>query len=138
MLFCEGWKPSVLVIAKSDFRKSHIQFQQKIDQLIFGNQILQSLNHVDVNLKPRFLIKTGYYFVPSPSTALVKTFLHLLLKSNICICILTTRSSHNGLNSFLMEHKLFSSPMMLRRANFYLGNCGNVIFVVNDQICPFL
>ena len=30
----------------------------------------QSLNHVDVNLKPRFLIKSGYHIVPSPSTAL--------------------------------------------------------------------
>ena len=35
-----------------------------------GNYIFQSLNHVDINLKPRFLIKSGYYIVPSPSTAL--------------------------------------------------------------------
>ena len=33
----------------------------------------QSLNHVDINLKPRFLIKSGYYIVPSPSTALLST-----------------------------------------------------------------
>ena len=32
----------------------------------------QSLNHVDVNLKPHFLIKSGYYIVPSPSTALIE------------------------------------------------------------------
>ena len=32
-----------LVIAKSNFRKPADQFQQKIDQLIFGNYILQSL-----------------------------------------------------------------------------------------------
>ena len=30
----------------------------------------QLLNHVDVNLKPRFLINRGYYIVPSLSTAL--------------------------------------------------------------------
>ena len=35
-----------------------------------GNFIVQSLHHVDVNLKPRFLIKSGYYIVPSPSTTL--------------------------------------------------------------------
>ena len=33
--------------------------------------IIQKLNHVDINLKPRFLIKSGYYIVPSPSTALL-------------------------------------------------------------------
>ena len=33
-------------------------------------EMFQSLNHVDVNLKPRFLNKSGYYIVPSPSTAL--------------------------------------------------------------------
>ena len=32
----------------------------------------QSLNHVDVNLKPQFLIKRGYFIVPSHSTALEK------------------------------------------------------------------
>ena len=31
----------------------------------------QSLNHVDINLKPQFLIKSGYYIAPSPSTALL-------------------------------------------------------------------
>ena len=36
-----------------------------------GNYILQSLNQVDVNLKPRVLIKSGYHILPSPSTALV-------------------------------------------------------------------
>ena len=36
--------------------------------------ILESLYHVDVNLKLRFLIKSGYYIVPIPSTALVKLF----------------------------------------------------------------
>ena len=43
----------------------------EIDQLIFRNYILQSLNHVEVNSKPQFLIKSGYYIVPSPSTALL-------------------------------------------------------------------
>ena len=31
------------------------------------------LNHVEVNLNSRFLLKSGYYIVPNPSTALVKT-----------------------------------------------------------------
>ena len=31
-----------------------------------------NLSHVVINLKPRFLIKSGYYIVPSPSTALIK------------------------------------------------------------------
>jgi hypothetical protein len=38
--------------------------KQKLD-------FFQSLNHVDVDLKPRFLIKSGYYIVPSPSTTLL-------------------------------------------------------------------
>ena len=33
-------------------------------------QFYQSLNHVDGNLKLQFLIKSGYYIVPSPSTTL--------------------------------------------------------------------
>ena len=33
------------------------------------NYIFQSLNYVDMNLMPRFLIKNGFYIVPSPSTA---------------------------------------------------------------------
>jgi hypothetical protein len=32
----------------------------------------QSLNHVDFYLKLRFLIKSSFYIVPSPSTALPK------------------------------------------------------------------
>ena len=35
--------------------------------------MFQSLTHVDFNLKPQFLIKSGYYIVPSPSTALIFT-----------------------------------------------------------------
>ena len=38
-----------------------------------GNQIFQSLSHVNVNLKPQFLIKSGYYIAPSPSTALLQS-----------------------------------------------------------------
>ena len=41
---------------------------------IAENIFFQSLNHVD-NLKPGFLIKSGYYIVPSPSTPLI-TGLH--------------------------------------------------------------
>ena len=35
------------------------------------NWIFQSLNHVGMNLKPRFLTKSGHYIIPIPSTALV-------------------------------------------------------------------
>ena len=45
------------------------------DQLIFQKRVLdffQSLNHVDMNLKPQFLIKSVNYIVPSPSTTLGK------------------------------------------------------------------
>ena len=48
---------------------------------INGNQeiiFFQSLNHVDMNLKPRYLIKSGYYIVPSPSTALIGTLFKAL------------------------------------------------------------
>ena len=62
-----------LVITKSNFQKSADEFQQKIDQLIFENWILQLLNHVNVNLKPHFLIKGGHYIVPSPSTASIQS-----------------------------------------------------------------
>ena len=58
------------MIAKSNFHKSADQFSAEIDQLIFRNYILQSLNHVDIILKSG-LIKSGYNIVPSPSTALV-------------------------------------------------------------------
>ena len=67
-----------IVIAKYDFRKSADQFSAEIDQLFFGNLILQSLNHVDVNLKSWFIIKSRYYIVPSPSTALTTMLLGLL------------------------------------------------------------
>ena len=43
-----------------------------------GNYIFQSLNHVDINLKPWFLIKNGYYIVPSPSTALLQIVCFLI------------------------------------------------------------
>ena len=36
------------------------------------NHIFQSLNHVEFNEQSWFLIKNGYYIVPSPSTALGK------------------------------------------------------------------
>ena len=65
------------MIAKTNLRKSADQFSAEIDQLIFRNYILQSLNHVDVNLKPQFLIKISYYIVPSPSTALVDNIVKL-------------------------------------------------------------
>ena len=58
------------MIVKSNFRKSADQFQQKIDQLSFGYYIFQSPNYVEVNLKPQFLIKSGYYIVLSPSNPL--------------------------------------------------------------------
>ena len=65
------------MIAKSNFRKSADKFSAEIDQLIFGNYILQSPNHVELNVKPLSLIKSGYYIVPSPSTVL--NFSHLFL-----------------------------------------------------------
>ena len=35
--------------------------------------MFQSLNHVEINLKPKFdLIKSDYYIVPRPSTTLVE------------------------------------------------------------------
>ena len=50
-----------------------------------GNYIFQSLNHVDINLKPHFLIKCGYHIVPSPSTALpdLLQFVPVLLQFSI-------------------------------------------------------
>ena len=38
-----------------------------------------ALNHVDFYLKPQFLIKSSYYIVPSPYTALVWIELNLVL-----------------------------------------------------------
>ena len=37
--------------------------KQKLD-------FFQSLNHLDVDLKPWFLVQSGYHIVPSPSTAI--------------------------------------------------------------------
>ena len=42
----------------------------------------QSLNHVD-NLKSLFLIKSGYYIVPSPSTVLLGPILVLCMTSDV-------------------------------------------------------
>ena len=39
----------------------------------------QSLNHVDVNMKLRFLLKSGYFIVPSASTALKKSITDLVI-----------------------------------------------------------
>ena len=55
--------------------------------------MLQSLNYVDVNLKPRFLIKSGYYIVPSPSTALLEmrktnTKIELIQENLLKACVL--------------------------------------------------
>ena len=47
---------------------------KKLCFLLIGNSIFESLNHIEINLKPRFLIKSGYYIVPSPSTALQYPF----------------------------------------------------------------
>ena len=66
-------------LQKYNFQRSADQFFAEIDQLIFGNQILQSLNHVEVNLKLWFLIKSGYYIVPSSSTALLYLLSSLIL-----------------------------------------------------------
>ena len=48
----------------------YIQTDQRIIQK--RKLEIQSLNYVDINLKLWFLIKSGYYIVPSPSTALMK------------------------------------------------------------------
>ena len=56
--------------AKHNFQKLADKFSAEIDQLIFGNYILQSPNHVKLNVKALSLFKSGYYTVPSPSTAL--------------------------------------------------------------------
>ena len=56
------------------FRKKKIEFYN--DQLIIQKK---SLDHVDVNLKLRFLIKSSYYIVPSPSTTLLTRLYSLLL-----------------------------------------------------------
>ena len=49
------------------FKQQKIVFY--IDQFII--QKCKSLNHVDFNVKSQFLIKSGYYIVPIPSTALI-------------------------------------------------------------------
>jgi hypothetical protein len=53
-----------------------VDAQQLKTEILF----FQSLNHVDFDLKPQFLIKSGYYIVPSPFTPLEKSvanFVHL-------------------------------------------------------------
>ena len=47
-------------------------FSVDTQQLKTEIEMFQSLNHVDANLKPQFLIKSGCYIVPSPSTAWYK------------------------------------------------------------------
>ena len=57
--------------------------------------------HLDVNLKPQFLIKSSYYIVPSPSTALVRFQYHLV--NIVCDCLLP-KTKH--------EPKLHINPNM--------------------------
>ena len=56
-----------------------------------GNEIFQSLNHVDVNWKQGFLVIMVYYIVPSPSNALMsnKSFLGGEAISLITGCLFT-------------------------------------------------
>ena len=37
---------------------------------ILGGKVSQSLHHVEIKLKQQFLIMSGYYIVPSPSTTI--------------------------------------------------------------------
>ena len=66
------------------FTGQKIVFSVDAQQLKNGNMIFfQSLNHVDINLKLRFLIKSGYYIVPSSSTALAYMVQLVLLVPSI-------------------------------------------------------
>ena len=47
--------------------------------------IFQSLNHVEVNLKPQFLIKSSYYIVPSSPTILIDILRSILISTQMKI-----------------------------------------------------
>ena len=111
-----------------------------------GNFIVQSLHHVDVNLKPRFLIKSGYYIVPSPFTAL---FLMSNMKFKSWMSSNTRCPLFLELSTWLLEfacptgtppisrdpwmfspssfHKLFSWPACLVIWHFWCGWNGQCI-----------
>ena len=67
-----GWFSSICHLHGLVIFREKIAFSA--DQMIIQKTIFQSLNHVYINLKPKVLIKSGYYIVPSPSTALVPMY----------------------------------------------------------------
>ena len=58
--------PNVLCQTKNLFTYKKFGLAQNILGPVKG----QGINHIEINLKQRFLIKSGHYIVPSPSTAL--------------------------------------------------------------------
>ena len=71
----DDFLPFVIYMVKWSLHNKKLRFllihnSWKTDIIFF-----QSLNHVDFYLKPWFLIKSGYYIVPSPSIALLSTCL---------------------------------------------------------------
>ena len=50
----------------------------------------QSLNHLEVNLKPRFFIKSGYYIVPNTSIVSIEMITLLQNLVLLIVCIATS------------------------------------------------
>ena len=66
-------------------------------------EIFQLLNHVDVNLKPQFLIKSGYCIVPSPSTALLPGFPGFFVAGVFSGALSTVSGGLNSLAAVTLE-----------------------------------
>ena len=67
--------------------------------------------HIDpVSLKPRFLIKSGYYIVPSPSIALVFTNEHLVLThlTHLYLLLLISRMNSSFFLIYIEALALFA------------------------------
>ena len=103
----------------SEWPKVHFHIRLK------PSKFFQSLNHVDINLKPRFLIKSGYYIVPSPSTALSNTYksvlwtVDLLKQKWIQNCILVPVYVTSDARYFIVKIKCHCDFIIVYWANSY-------------------
>ena len=107
----DGFFLFVIYMVEWSFHNKKIALSEKQKFYLF-----QSLNHVDVNLKPQFLIKSGYDIVPSPSTALTKgmticTSFNLQMIDDYESYILSIDGLTIGLKTAYEETGLFFSGM---------------------------
>ena len=85
--------------------------------LISWSSIFQSLNHLGINLKALFLIKSGYYIVPSASTTL--TFFSAVTSDRVYL-------------QMIFRLKIFISK------NYNVSNLWSIPFIIRKLVLNFM